>query len=128
MGPAGRRFRFPDGSPVKLDGEAGLCGRANLAGGDWFGRGRIDICFGPYHGAGAGTDPEVIYVMESLDPANLVVGRPQVVRLRDGTPLRHGGSYPAPELADWDDDGRADLLLGGEDGSIWFYPRDSVTP
>jgi hypothetical protein len=124
----GRRFRFPDGSPVKLDGEAGLCGRANLAGGDWFGRGRIDICCGPYHGAGPDVDPETIYLMESLDPANLVMGFPKAVRRRDGTPIKQGGSYPAPEIADWDGDGRADLLLGCEDGSIWFFPRDSVTP
>jgi hypothetical protein len=32
-------------------------------------------------------------------------------------------SRPSPWLFDWDGDGKRDLLVGTEDGKVWFYPN-----
>lgn len=39
----------------------------------------------------------------------------------DGQPIRVPGGDSGPVVADWDHDGRPDLLVGAGDGSVWFY-------
>lgn len=38
-----------------------------------------------------------------------------------GTPIQVPGGDAGPFVADWDQDGRPDLLVGAGDGSVWFY-------
>lgn len=64
----------------------------------------------------------------------LQMGAGQEVRLADGRPLTRAlrplsrtARHLAPCLADFDDDGRPDLLLGGEDGSLWWARNTAAT-
>jgi hypothetical protein len=47
-----------------------------------------------------------------LAPATLQAG---------GAPIQGGGSFAAPFVVDWDDDGQKDLLVSGGDGAILLY-------
>jgi len=39
----------------------------------------------------------------------------------DGKPIQVPGGDAGPFVADWDQDGKPDLLVGAGDGSVWFY-------
>ncbi|MFO0927298.1 MAG: VCBS repeat-containing protein [Gemmataceae bacterium] len=41
--------------------------------------------------------------------------------MADGAPIQAPGGDAGPFAADWDGDGKLDLLVGAGDGSVWFY-------
>jgi len=50
-----------------------------------------------------------------------------VMRLR-GTILKTkvAGHNPTPNLADWNQDGRLDLIVGSEDGMLYYFERSYI--
>lgn len=80
---------------------------------DWRGTGKLDLLVGNIQG-------EVLLVPNEGKPSQYAFGVPQ--KLEAGGQLikvGHGDSHPI--AADWDRDGKSDLLVGGGDGSVMLY-------
>ena len=85
---------------------------------DWNGDGRPDLLVGTMLG-------EVHFIPNERRPGELTFGTPQAMEA-DGRPVKVAGDA-APVAADWDGDGRLDLIVGADDGSVvWF--RNTGTP
>jgi hypothetical protein len=101
------RAVHPDGKDVDV-GEETVVSAA-----DWDGDGKTDLIVGTLHGE--------VFFLRNVGGR----GRPAFAEARrltaGGRPVEAASGVAAPCAADWDGDGRIDLLLGAEDGSVvWF--------
>jgi hypothetical protein len=129
-----RQFRFEDGEPVKLDGPAGLWGRAKFALTDWDGDGTWDVVFGTNR-----SDQKFFsedYAKRESTPFVLrntgtnqkpVFARPVPIQFGDDD-LRFGVHISAVWPTDMDGDGREDLIIGAEDGRVYRFLRQELRP
>ncbi|MBM4071421.1 MAG: VCBS repeat-containing protein [Planctomycetes bacterium] len=80
---------------------------------DWRGTGKLDLLVGNIQG-------EVLLVPNKGEPRHHAFGAP--LKLAAGGQMikaGHGDSHPI--AADWDRDGKLDLIVAGGDGSVTFY-------
>jgi hypothetical protein len=102
-----KRLKSTASKPIMLTG----CASAVHAF-DWNGDGLIDLLVGDIGGN--------VYLIPNVGtPKAYAFGKPQPL-LAGGKPLRVDGDA-GPFVADWDGDGRPDLLVGAGDGSVWFF-------
>lgn len=93
--------------------QAGITGTASAVHAvDWDGDGKIDLLIGSIGG-------QVHLVPNEGTAKAPVFGKPRALRA-GGKPLVVPGDA-GPFAADWDGDGKIDLLVGAGDGSVWFY-------
>jgi hypothetical protein len=85
---------------------------------DWDGDGRRDLIVGTVLG-------EVHFIPNEGRANELVFGSPRQMEA-NGQPIKVAGDA-APVAADWDGDGRLDLIVGAQDGSVMWY-RNTGTP
>ncbi len=108
--PPQRIFADEQGQPLRLNpGRAGKSGRRKLALADWDGDGRVDL---------------ILNGMNAEFWRN--VGTGNQWRFRNEGPvsqLRLAGHTTCPTVADFDGDGRPDLILGAEDGFFYYLPN-----
>jgi len=88
---------------------------------DWYDTGKLDILVGTFDGMmflrrNEGTRTEPVYSTEN----EWVMVGPKRLRVP-------GGTHASPVIADWDGDGRWDILTGCEDGGVYWY-RNVGTP
>ena len=79
---------------------------------DWDGNGTLDLLVGNVLG-------EVYLIPNEGQGKALAFGKPRRLEAA-GKPIRVSGDA-APVAADWDGDGRLDLIVGAEDGSVVWY-------
>ncbi len=79
---------------------------------DWDGNGTLDLIVGNVLG-------EVYVIPNEGKGKKLAFGTPRRLEAA-GKPIKVNGDA-APVVADWDGDGRPDLIVGAEDGSVVWY-------
>ncbi|MCC6344575.1 MAG: VCBS repeat-containing protein [Bryobacterales bacterium] len=112
--PPERIFLTPNGRFLYLAaGRAGSSGRRKIELADWDGDGDLDLITdgdnGPLWYENTGTQAKPV-----MTPRGKVIEAP--VR----------GHSPSPNVADWNHDGRLDLIVGGEDGFFYYFERSYI--
>jgi hypothetical protein len=103
----GERIPIPEGK------DAGITGTASAVHAfDWDGDGLIDLLVGDIGG-------NVYLLRNEGTPKKYAFGKEQKL-MAGGKPLVVAGDA-GPFVADWDGDGKPDLLVGAGDGSVTFY-------
>lgn len=114
LNPPERIFLQPNGRFLNLSaGRAGRSGRRKIELADWDGDGDIDLITdsdkGPlwYENTGSQKRP-VMELRGTIVEANLA------------------GHSPTPNVADWNGDGKLDLIVGAEDGFFYYFERSFI--
>jgi hypothetical protein len=129
-----RQFLYDDGKPVKLDGPAGLWGRAKFALTDWDGDGIWDVVFGTNRSDHQFFSEECtrrestpFLLRNTGTNQRPVFARPVPIKLGDeylGFGVHNAAVWPT----DMDGDSRDDLIIGAEDGRIYRFLRQELRP
>ena len=112
--PPERIFLEPNGRFLYMAaGRAGRSGRRKIEVADWDRDGDLDVI--------ADSDDGPVWY-ENTGTQEKPVMQPRGIILK--TNLR--GHSPTPNVADWNGDGRPDLLIGAEDGFFYYFERSYI--
>lgn len=103
---AGEIIKDKEGKPIKVGYASHVCAA------DWDSDGDLDLVIGNISG-------EVYYVSNEGNAKENAFGTPEKLRTISQEIRVQGDAGPV--LADWDGDGRLDLLVGAGDGSVNFF-------
>ncbi len=114
LAPPSRIFLDAQGKPLQLAaGRAGKSGRRKIELADWDGDGDLDLI--------VDSDSAAWYENTGTQ------ARPVLTPRGDLVPRKLPGHNPCPNVADWNGDGRIDVLIGAEDGFLYFFDRRFLT-
>lgn len=106
--PPQRIFVDPDGSPIRLNpGRAGASGRRKLAVVDWDGDGRLDLLVNS-------TSATWLRNVETRSSKNVLEDKGKL------STHNISGHTSSPTTVDWNRDSVPDLLVGAEDGFLYY--------
>ncbi|HEX5447127.1 MAG TPA: VCBS repeat-containing protein, partial [Pirellulales bacterium] len=103
----GETLKKPDGLPIIGVRNGSACAA------DWDEDGDIDLIL-------PGGRREIRLLRNRQNGQQSAFGEPEPFNV-DGEPILARYGNPAPLVADWDGDGRLDVLMGNSDGSVVWY-------
>ena len=103
----GKPLTDRDGKVIQLDPITGVFAA------DWYGHGKLDLLAGTAKG-------EIYLIPNEGDAKHPALGQPRPLKA-NGKPIKIDSGSAAPVAADWDGDGKLDLLTGTGDGSVLLY-------
>ncbi len=123
-----REFLYKDNKPIRItNGLNGRAGRMRVMVADWDGDGDRDIIRGCTN-AGDHEDPGyaeyervAVWYENTGDDRHFLHARSL---LKNDEGVSFCGHATSPAIVDWDNNGSLDLLLGTEDGLIYFFSRE----
>ena len=111
--PGQRIFQDTFGKPLRMnEGTAGKSGRRKFCFADWDGDGQLDLLVNSrsidlLRNVSTPTSPWMFEAPRSLDERHLA------------------GHTTSPTVVDWNRDGQPELLIGAEDGRLYYQPNNS---
>lgn len=120
-------FFYENGEPIRItDGVNGKSGRARIVFADWDGDHDLDIIRGCTTAGGHITpngknDERVAVWYENTNDDLYFIYRGNLI---GDDSVSFAGHATSPAIVDWDNDGKLDLLLGTEDGLIYYFNRN----
>jgi predicted neuraminidase len=113
-GPAQRIFADEDNQPLRLnDRSCGRSGRTKIAMVDWDGDGRLDLLV---------NSENALWYRNSQDRNGLIV----LKRIGNLSERNISGHTSSPAVADFDGDGVPELLIGAEDGRLYYLRKQDA--
>lgn len=131
-------LRWESGEPIRFTEDiGGGMGRMKLCACDWTGSGSIDLLVGTHGRASIPPGPQGqprhttgqagVILLKNVGKGRDARFAPPVAIRHKGEPIAVGMHECGVEAVDWKSDGVLDLLVGIEDGSIVWLPRDELS-
>ena len=126
-------WTFANGEPLDADGANGLEGRSKICLFDWDEDGRRDLLIGIKGDSPWAKDlnrSKLTYIMflknitESPTPT---FERPRPIQYRNGTPIVLGDHTACPSVVALGTDTKPGLLVGGEDGRLYYFSQHELS-
>jgi len=126
------KLRYESGEVIRLCGPAGFWGRAELSVADWNGDGRWDVVFGTARSTHrnflkekpSGATPMWLENVGSNERPVFRMAR--AIKLRSGEYIDLGVHTASVWPTDLDQDQALDLIIGAEDGKVYYFNRTTL--
>jgi hypothetical protein len=127
------KLRYSDGETIRLCGPVGLWGRGAVSLFDWDGDGNLDLIFGTNRScqkvfSESRKDKGAVPFLIRNEGTNAkpVFARPRPFVLKSGIELQFGVHNATPWITDLNGDGKADMLIGAEDGKVYGFLNEEL--
>lgn len=126
-------LKYDNGNPIRISAPCGMWGRTKFAVCDWDLDGRWDVLFGTNKGTQrviksvkSGTNATPFFMRNIGSNDSPVFEYPQPIKLKDGQLIDFDVHVCSVWPTDLDGDGKPDLIVGGEDGRVYYFYRKEL--